>query len=109
MFSLITPRVYVFIALCTAGTLYLIGLLDSSRTIAGFIRAQTAIAARNGLGSAVSGFIGEPIALAFSDPTWAVIGGIAWPLALLWFVLFCFMLVFAFIAPSLGMAADTIR
>jgi hypothetical protein len=109
MFSLITPRVYVFIALCTSGALYLISILDTNRAIASFVRSQTSIASRSGLGNAISSFIGEPIARAFSEPLWAIIAGVAWPLGLLWFLLFSFMLVFAFIAPAFDSAADTIR
>jgi hypothetical protein len=107
MFSLISPRVYVFIAICTAATLYVIGLLDSGGTIAAFIRSQELIAARSGLGAAIASFVGEPLALAFSDPLWAIIAGIAWPAGVIWFVLFCAMMVFAFIAPSMGLAVDS--
>lgn len=107
MFSLISPRAYVFIAICTAATLYVIGLLDSANVIASFIRSQEVIAARSGLGSAIANFIGEPLALAFSDPLWAIIAGIAWPAGIIWFILFCMMMVFAFIAPSMGLAVDS--
>lgn len=106
--GIVSVRVYLLISVLTAGALYLVTLLDRSKVIAGFIRSQGASAAGSGLGSSVAGFVAEPLANVFSDPTWAIIGGFLWPLVLLWLLFLVAIMIFAYAGAGFGITREAI-
>ena len=104
MFGLITPKVYAFVALCTSAMLYGINWLDRNEALVGFLNKQVTRASTSGLGSAIAKLIVKPMIFAVDTPAGAVVGGLLWPMALLWLLLFVLLMMFSFLAPAMGKA-----
>lgn len=104
MLTLITPKVYAFIAVVTSGILYGIDWLDRNEAFVGFLERQITRAATSGLGPSIGKLIIKPMIFAIDGPAGAITAGLLWPLALLWLLLFVLMLMFSIMAPAIGKA-----
>jgi hypothetical protein len=104
MFGLINARVYAVIAVITAAILYAIDYFDKNEAAVGWLTDQMTAASGSGLGRAISGLIVKPLIFTMDGPVGAILGGLLWPLLLVWFVLLLLVLSFAFIAPGVGQA-----
>lgn len=106
MLGAISARVYIIIAVITAGSLYAVQLFDQNEFAAGFIQDQ-ASSASSVLPNAIVQLIAGPMEWAFTSPIGAIMAGLFWPLGFLWIFLFVVMQVFAFIAPGLSNVQDS--
>jgi hypothetical protein len=101
MFGLIDAKVYTVISLITAALLYAIEFFDKGEVAVGWLQAQEVAASGSGLGRAIAGLIARPLIFAIDGPIGAVLGGLMWPVLLLWLILLILLLAFAFIAPGI--------
>lgn len=103
MLSLLTGRTYIIIAVVVAGMLYLLSLIDPGGSIAGFFSGVGAQASAAGLPSQMVNFVIFPLEFAFSGEIAGVIlGGLLWPLGLVWLLLLVLLVVAGFILPLIG-------
>lgn len=107
MFGLINGRVYVVIAVITSGLLYAIEFFDKNDVTVNWLNSQMTQAAGSGLGRAASGLIAKPLIFAIDGPAGAILGGLLWPVLLLWMLLLLLLLSFSFIAPGIFKARCT--
>ena len=101
MFGLIDAKVYAVLSLITAAILYAIEYFDKGEVAKTWLQAQMGAASGSGLGSAIAGFIAQPLIFVIDGPLGAVLGGLLWPLVLVWLILLMLLLAFAFIAPGI--------
>jgi hypothetical protein len=105
MVGLLNFRVYTFIALIVAGLMLAIWNFDTGRSFVSFVQSTDRVAAQ-ALGTAVTGFVSNPIVWAASDPFGAIVAGLLWPLALFWAILFVALFIFSIFAPTFGAATS---
>jgi hypothetical protein len=107
MFGLIDAKVYAVISVITAALLYAIEFFDKGEAAKTWLQAQMAAASGSGLGSAIAGFIAQPLIFVIDGPIGAVLGGLLWPVLMVWLILLMLLLAFAFIAPGIFKAKCT--
>ena len=101
MLGLIDTKVYLAVGLITAALLFAIDFFDKNEAVVGFLRDQATRAQGSGLGTAVANFIVRPLIFAVDGPVGAVLGGLLWPVLLLWLLLLVVLLAFGFLAPGI--------
>jgi hypothetical protein len=107
MLGVIDTKVYVVIGLITAALLLAVNYFDKGEVAVGWLQQQELAASGSGLGRAVAGLIARPLMFALDNPAGAILGGLLWPVLLLWLVLLVLLLAFAFIAPGIFKARCT--
>ena len=107
MLGLINARVYAVIGLLTAAILYAIEYFDKNEVAVTWLRDQEIAASGSGLGRAIAGLIARPLIYAIDGPIGAFLGGLLWPVLLVWLILLVVLLAFAFIAPGIFKARCT--
>lgn len=101
MFGVISFRVYLIVAICVAAVCSATVYFDTNQAFAGFFTRIGQEAERFGLSQTIADFVIQPIAFAFSDYYWAIAAGALWPLMVLWFIMFLFVLGVTIFGPSL--------
>ena len=107
MFGLIDAKAYAVIGLITSALLAAINFFDKNEVAVNWLQAQQAAASGSGLGEAISGLIAVPLIFAIDNPIGIFLGGLLWPVLLLWLILLMVLLAFAFIAPGIFKARCT--
>lgn len=102
MFGLMSMRIYLVIGGVVSVLFYGLSLI-AGQAIRGFIEQTRLEALRAGLAPFITDAVAEPMRLVFSgDLIPAIVGGMMWPIVLLWILLLLIMLIFAFIAPGVS-------
>ena len=104
MFGLISAKVYVVVAIITAGLLYAIDYFDKGEAAVGWLNSQMAQASGTGIGRALSGLVAKPLIYAIDGPIGAVLGGLLWPLLIVWLLLLIVLLAFTLLSGGVGQA-----
>jgi len=108
MFGLIDGKVYAFLSLITTAILYAIDSFDKQEVVRTFLVQQAYYAQGSGLGHAAANLIVQPLIFAVDNPFGAILGGLLWPLLVVWLLLLLLLLGFAIIAPGVFRAKCTI-
>lgn len=108
--GLLSLRNYLAISAVVAILIYIIQLLAGTT----FVNAMVSLnrSARSaGMAQVLADAMTEPVRIIVTpnSPLGAVVGGLLWPMLLLWLILLVFVVFFTVLGRGLGQAATTIR
>lgn len=99
MLSVITPRIYVVVALITAAIAYFLQLTPIGASLITAVNGVSSTAIQWGMSPALVSIVRDPFAFVLSEPLGALALGLLWPLGLLWLLLLVLVWIHSFIAP----------
>jgi hypothetical protein len=99
--GVISGRVYLIIAIAIFAMLLAVQLLGGSAGMVDFLNTVKINAANAGLGATVADFVLVPIIWVFETQYYGpAVGGLLWPIAVVWLFLFVIVWIFSLIAPG---------
>jgi hypothetical protein len=99
--GVISFRVYIIIAITLFGLLFAVQLLGGSAGVANFFITVRAQAAGGGMSYTIANFIIGPIIWTFETQYYGpIVAGLAWPIAIVWLLLFIIVWMYSLLAPG---------
>jgi uncharacterized protein YacL len=108
--GLLSLRNYLAVSAVVAIILYIIQLLAGTTFVNAMVSLNRSARAA-GMAQVLADAMTEPVRLVITpnSPLGAVVGGLLWPMLLLWLILLVFVVFFTVLGRGLGTAATTIR
>jgi len=107
MFAWLNWKSYSMIAIGFGLFIYVIGFFAAPPMISFLLRIDRA-AQSGGLGGTIVGLVIDPLVYGLQNPlVGAIVGGLFWPLLLLWIILVLLLMIIAFVGGGLNRAEDS--